>query len=82
LALTVSRNTPEFTNHPLVRPDTNCDHVFRYLLAETHSCIKTLGDDIGQAIVDDDLEPRCPDIPSRAWPALARGQYWLRVRWR
>ena len=37
-----------------VRADTHGDHVFRHLLAGAHA--KTLGDDIGQAVVDDDLD--------------------------
>ena len=39
-----------------VRPDTHRDHVLRHLLAAAHTGVETLGDDIGQAIVDDDLD--------------------------
>jgi hypothetical protein len=39
-----------------VRPDAHRDHVLRHLLAAAHAGVETLCDDIGQAIVDDDLE--------------------------
>jgi hypothetical protein len=32
------------------------DHILRHLLAASHAGVKALGDDVGQAIVDDDLD--------------------------
>ena len=37
-------------------PDPHGDHIFRNLLAAADPGIKPLGDDVGQAIVDDDFD--------------------------
>ena len=42
--------------HPHVRADTHGDHVLRHLLAPSNPGVVTLGSDVGQAIVDDDLD--------------------------
>ena len=42
--------------HAHVRPDAHRDHVLRHLLAEPHAGVVALGDDVGQAVVDDDLD--------------------------
>ena len=42
--------------HAHVRPDAHGDHVLRHLLAGAHAGVIALGDDVGQAIVDDDLD--------------------------
>ena len=42
--------------HAHVRPDPHRDHVFGHLLAAAHSGVVALGDDVGQAVVDDDLD--------------------------
>ena len=39
-----------------VGPDAHGDHVLGDLLAEAHARVITLGDDVGEAIVDDDLD--------------------------
>jgi hypothetical protein len=67
--------------HAHVRPDTHCDHVLRHLLAEPHASVITLGDDVGQAIVDDDLDLDTLDIPAGVSLPLARGPYRLHNRW-
>src|SRR5271163_4639527 len=36
--------------------NTHGDHILRDLLADAHSGVKPLGDDVGQAIVDDRLD--------------------------
>ena len=36
--------------HTHVRADTNCNHVLRHLLAETHTCVIPLSDDVGQTV--------------------------------
>jgi predicted molibdopterin-dependent oxidoreductase YjgC len=41
--------------HPHVRADAHRDHVPRQLLAQANAGVVTLGDDVGQAGVDDDL---------------------------
>ena len=38
-----------------VRPDAHGDHVLRHHLAGAHAGVVALGDDVGQAVVDDDL---------------------------
>jgi len=42
--------------HTHVRPNTDCDHVLRHLLAESHAGVIPLGDDVGQGVVDGDLD--------------------------
>ena len=42
--------------HAHVGPDAHGDHVLRHLLAGAHAGVVTLGDDVGQAVVDDDLD--------------------------
>ena len=42
--------------HAHVRTDAHRDHVFGHLLAETNAGVVALGDDVGQAVVDDDLD--------------------------
>ena len=42
--------------HAHVRPDAHGDHVLRHLLAEPHAGVVAFGDDVGQAVVDDDLD--------------------------
>ena len=42
--------------HAHVRPDAHGDHVLGHLLAEAHAGVVALGDDVGQAVVDDDLD--------------------------
>ena len=37
-------------------PDPHRDHVLRHLLAASHAGVIALGDDVGQAVVDDDLD--------------------------
>ena len=41
--------------HAQVRADAHGDHVLRHLLAEANAGVVALGDDVGQAIVDDEL---------------------------
>ena len=43
--------------HADVRTDAHGDHVLRHLLAQADTGVIALGDDIGQAVVDDDLHP-------------------------
>jgi hypothetical protein len=42
--------------HAYVRTDTNCDHVLRDLLAYSYTRVIALRDDVGQRIVDGDLD--------------------------
>jgi len=42
--------------HAHVRPDAHGDHILRQLLTGPHAGVETLGDDIDQAVVDDDLD--------------------------
>ena len=42
--------------HAQVRPDAHGDHVLGDLLAEPHAGVEALGDDVGQAVVDDELD--------------------------
>ena len=42
--------------HAHVRPDAHRDHVLGHLLAAAHAGVEALGDDVGQAVVDDDLD--------------------------
>ncbi len=42
--------------HARIGPDAHGDHVLRHLLAVPHAGIETLRDDIGQAVVADDLD--------------------------
>ena len=37
-------------------PIAHGDHVLGHVLAEAHACVKPLRDDVGQAVVDDDLD--------------------------
>ena len=42
--------------HPRIRADAHCDHVFRHLLAAANARVEALGDDVGQSVVDGDLD--------------------------
>ena len=42
--------------HAQVRADAHRDHVLGHLLAETDAGVVALGDDVRQAVVDDDLD--------------------------
>jgi hypothetical protein len=42
--------------HAHVRSDTHCDHILCHLLAVTHTGVIALRNDVGQAVVDDDLD--------------------------
>ena len=42
--------------HPHVRPDPHGNHVFGHLLAAAHAGVVLLSHDVGEAIVDDDLD--------------------------
>ncbi len=42
--------------HARIGSDAHSDHVLCHLLAISHAGIETLGDDIGQAVVADDLD--------------------------
>ena len=42
--------------HAHVRPDAHGDHVLGHLLAEANAGVVALGHDVGQAVVDDDLD--------------------------
>jgi len=37
-------------------PIRTANHVFRHLLTGSHACVITLRDDVGQAVVDDNLD--------------------------
>jgi hypothetical protein len=39
-----------------VGADTHRDHVFRHLFAGAHAGVETLGDDVGEAVVEEDLD--------------------------
>ena len=65
--------------HAHVRADPYGDHVLGHLLAETNAGVVALGDDIGQAVVDDDLDVDVGICGSNR-PALARGPTWPHVR--
>ena len=41
--------------HAQVRPDAYGDHVLRHLVSEPHAGVVTVGDDVGQAVVDVDF---------------------------
>jgi hypothetical protein len=43
-------------NHAHVRPDWHRDHILVHDLADPHACVVLLGDDIREAIVNDDLD--------------------------
>ena len=45
------------TSHAEVRSDAHRDHVLGNLFAEAHTGVVTLRDDIGEAIIDVDLDP-------------------------
>jgi len=42
--------------HSHIRPDAYGNHVFRHLLAAAHARVVSLCDDIGQTVIDDDLD--------------------------
>ena len=42
--------------HPHLRADLHGDHVVGDLLAHPDPGVKSLGDDVGQAVIDDDLD--------------------------
>lgn len=42
--------------HTRVRPDADCNHVLRHLLAGSHAGVVALSNDVGQALVDGDLD--------------------------
>ena len=42
--------------HTDVRADAHRNHVFGDLLAGPYTCIKVLGDNISQTVIDDDLD--------------------------
>ena len=42
--------------HPHVRSDPHGDHIFRHLLATAHASVILLCHDVGEAVVDDDLD--------------------------
>jgi hypothetical protein len=42
--------------HPQFRPDRDRDHIPGYLLAHANAGVEALGHDVGQAVVDDDLD--------------------------
>ncbi len=58
----------------------HCDHILRHLLATSHAGVKALGDDVGQAIVDDDL----PGLRLHPLRGERRGQWAVSVsgNWR
>ena len=58
----------------MLRPDAHGDHVLRHLLADSHAGVETLGDDVGQAIVDDDL-----DFDVRVVPAATSCSFGQRI---
>ena len=39
-----------------VGADTHRDHVFRHLFAGAHAGVETLGDDVGEAVIEEDLD--------------------------
>ena len=43
--------------HAHVRADAHGDHVLGHLLAEANAGVVALGDDVGQAVVDDRSRP-------------------------
>ena len=53
-ALEVGRRADN--GHAHIRTDAHGDHVLGHLLAQAHACVVALRDDVGQAIVDDDLD--------------------------
>ena len=61
--------------HAHVRPDAHGDHVLRHLLAEPHARVVALGDDVGQAIVDDDLDLDVRIVRQELREAPARGSF-------
>ena len=50
----IGRRTDD--RHAHVRPDADRDHVLRHFPAGSHARIVAFGDDVGQAVVDDDLD--------------------------
>ena len=50
-------------SHAHVRPDAQGDHVLSHPFADSDAGVETLGDDVGQAIIDGDLDPEVWILP-------------------
>ncbi len=54
VATEIVRRTDD--DHPLVGADANGDHSLRHDLAKTDARVEALGDDVGETVVDDELD--------------------------
>jgi hypothetical protein len=77
-ALRVRRNPND--RHPQIGANPDRIHVFRHLLARSHAGVITLGDDVGQALIDDNLD-LMSGYSRRNFSGLARALCRRRNQW-